>query len=125
MATRQSGEITNRFSVNCPINPSKKHPLRFTSNVPYGKVPGTRICTSPCSPYRASVPIAPKTAIRVIRNYSPFLSASAPNKKLLAPRGSQESSEPATHAGPVMANSIAFMSRARVYVTPSEDSRVR
>src|SRR6266481_1589551 len=29
MATRQSGEITRRFIVNCPIKPRRKHPDKF------------------------------------------------------------------------------------------------
>jgi hypothetical protein len=34
IAIRQSGEMTIRFNVNCAINPRKKQPVKFTSNVP-------------------------------------------------------------------------------------------
>src|SRR5204862_5408979 len=61
-----------RFKVNWPITPSKKQPVKFMSNVPYGKVLATRICTRPCRPYRASVQTAPKIAINVRRNSSPI-----------------------------------------------------
>src|SRR5260370_34959484 len=72
MATRQSGEMTMRFNVNGTIRASRKHPVKLTSNVPQGNVLPARICTSPCSPYRASVPTAPKTAINARRKVAPI-----------------------------------------------------
>src|ERR1700692_1827134 len=72
MAIRQSGEIIMRFIVNWPIRPSRKHPVKLISKVPEGKVPPVRACTRPCKPYRANVPIAPKTAINVSRKFAPI-----------------------------------------------------
>src|SRR5262249_23066694 len=55
---------------------------------------------------------------------SPFLRRAAANKKLLAPLGSQESSEPAVHAGPAMANSIAFIFPVSLASAPTAAARI-
>lgn len=43
--------------------PIAKAPLMLTTNVPHGNAPGQRRLTAPSSPYRASAPTAPATAI--------------------------------------------------------------
>src|SRR5689334_1824750 len=72
MAMRKSEEMSMRFSVSCPMKPSSRQPERLMSSVPYGKPLPIRICTTPCKPYRASVPIAPNSAIRKSFTPSPL-----------------------------------------------------
>src|SRR5579859_577012 len=81
MAMRHSGGTITRFSRTCPINPRKKQPVKLISSVPYGNVLPILICTSPCSPYLASVPAAPNAPIRNKRNVSPIRLLSPHSRK--------------------------------------------
>src|SRR6266404_4536399 len=78
MAMRQSAEIIRRLRVNCPISPSKKHPL--------AQIPGVH--NAPESPPHQ------RPQSRSAANLSPICRPGE-TKKLLAPSGSQESSAPA------------------------------
>src|SRR5882672_8905395 len=71
MAILRSGEINNLFSVIWPISPRKKQPAKLMNSVPKGNAPPHFSSVNSWIPYRASVPIAPNTAIKNIFTHAP------------------------------------------------------